>query len=285
MRALVLHPATEQQLLRFQKTPAQAIVLAGPVGIGKVSLAIDLAERILELEPGGFDTYAYGMVIRPEEGKSIGIEAIRQLERFLSLKVPGEKPYDRAAIIENSHLLTTEAQNALLKTLEEPPKGTIVLLTADRVQSLLPTIQSRVQVLTVQRPEAKELNQHFTGLGHEAAEVSRAYAASAGSPGLMMALLEDEDHPLGAAISQARMLLGQTTAERLVSVDKLSKDRALATDTVEVLGRMAEISLQTASGRLAEQWRRVLVASYAASEALAVNAQPKLALTELVLQF
>jgi hypothetical protein len=101
----------------------------------------------------------------------------------------------------------------------------------------------------------------------------------------MSALLEDHEHPMRLATEQARQLLSQPAYERLINVDSLSKDKILAADTVNILQRMARISLQTATGQAARRWQAVLVASYAAAEALAVNAQPKLALTKLVLQF
>ncbi|HVV67268.1 MAG TPA: hypothetical protein VHB72_04365 [Candidatus Saccharimonadales bacterium] len=285
MNGLVLHPQTARLLIDLGEHPPQAIALVGPAGIGKFSTATHLAELILGIEAGGLSKYGYATIISPEGGKSISIEAIRQLERFLNLKVPNDKQYNRVAIIENSHLLTAEAQNALLKTLEEPPAGTVLIMTADRQQSLLPTIQSRLQVVTVRMPGKDELEKHFIGQGHEAAEIGRVYAASGGSIGLMSALLNEEDHALNAAIAEARTLLSQTLAERLITVDGLSKDRARALDTVNMLSRMANISLQTANGKNAERWKRVLAASYKAAEALMANAQPKLALTELVLQF
>lgn len=285
MNNLVLHPQTERQLIGFGEHPAQAIALVGPVGAGKFSTASHLAELILGVAADSLPKYSYATIISPDDGKSIGIAAIRQLERFLNLKVPSDKLYNRVAIIEDSHLLTVEAQNALLKTLEEPPAGTVLLLTADRVQSLLPTIQSRLQVVTVRLPGKEGLEKHFISQGHETAAISRVYAVSGGSVGLMTALLNEEDHPLNAAIVEARALLGQPLAARLITIDSLSKDRARALDTVNVLGRMANISLRTASGKSAERWQRVLAASYKATEALIANAQPKLALTELVLQF
>ena len=72
--------------------------------------------------------------------KSIGIDQIRNLKNFLSLKPYQQKI--KIAIINNSHNLTQEAQNALLKTLEEPISSLIILETSNP-NRLLPTIQSR----------------------------------------------------------------------------------------------------------------------------------------------
>lgn len=282
MSHLVLHSATERQLANFSAAPSHAVILVGPDGSGKLSLAHHLIEEALELPVGGFADHPYTMAIGVEEDKKlIAIEAIRQIEQFLSLKVPGTQRYDRAIIIEDAHLLSLEAQNALLKTLEEPPSGTLLVMTASHLQALLPTIRSRAQTITVSRPQKPLLEAHFNDFDDKAFQ--QAYAISGGLPGLMDALLNQEDHPLTEATGYARRLLSQTSYERLLLVDELSKQRQLASDVAFILQQMAHVSLQTAEGPAAKQWQRVLTASYQAAEALENSAQPKLALTNLML--
>jgi DNA polymerase-3 subunit delta' len=286
MKDLVLHPATKNRLELFIKSPAQVVLVSGPAGVGKLTVAKRLAEAILELPASGYDVYGHSMVIGPEEdGKSIGIDAARQLERFMRLKVPSDKQYNRAAIIEDSHLMTVEAQNALLKTLEEPPAGTIIILTVSDEPALLPTVRSRAQTIAIQRPDKQSLKTFFSSRGADTDAVDKLYSLSGGSPGLMSALLQDDEHPLKQATEQARQLLSQPLYERLIAVDALSKDRLLALNTVAIMQRMARLSLQSASGQPARRWQRILEASYQATEALTANAQPKLALTNLALQF
>lgn len=285
MGELVIHPQTQAQLAAYLRAPAQTVLLTGPRGSGKFALAARLVEQTLDLASGKFMEYGYGITIRPEDGKAIGIEAARQLERFLSLKVPSEKTVNRAVIIEDSHLLTPEAQNALLKTLEEPPAGTVLILTASHGQALLPTIRSRVQSIVVRKPAQAALATHFQRAGFGAAQVKQAHAMSGGLPGLMQALLADDDHPLKTAAVQARQLLSQPLFERLITVDALAKQRELAADTVDILQQMAHIGLQNASGKAAQRWQKVLTASYQAAEALSASGQLKLVLTNLALGF
>jgi replication-associated recombination protein RarA len=285
MTELVLNPVTRQQLADFTATPSHAVILVGPTGSGKNTLAIKLAEAILGLKAGSFQDHPYQIVIASEDGKAIGIEAVRELEHFLSLKVPGRSTYDRAIIIDNAQLLTTEAQNALLKTLEEPPQGTFLVLTATSDQALLPTIRSRAQSISVKRPNSDNITDYFQAKNFDNTAIKQAYAVSGGLTGLMQALLEQTDHPLIQATEKARQLLSQSAYERLLMVDELSKQRQLALDTTFILQQMAHVSLQRASGDAAKKWQAVLGASYQASEALSANAQPKLALTKLMLSF
>jgi replication-associated recombination protein RarA len=285
MNDLILHPITRQQLDDFISLPSHAVVLVGPTGGGKHSLAFGLAEAILRLPAGGLSDYPYQLVIGPEGSKSIGIEAIRQLEHFLSLKVPSKTVHNRVVIVDDAHLLTIEAQNALLKTLEEPPEGTLIILTTRNDQALLPTIRSRVQSISVKRVETAEAMAYFQARDFDSKTIKQAYTMSGGLMGLMGALLQETDHPLVLAAEQARQLLSQPTYERLLAVDELSRQHSLALDTTFILQQMAHVSLQTATGNAAIKWQNVLNASYKASEALASNAQPKLVLTKLMLSF
>ncbi|MDB5164663.1 MAG: polymerase subunit delta [Candidatus Saccharibacteria bacterium] len=285
MSDLVVHPLTSAQLADLTAQPPHAVMLVGATGSGKTALAYRLAEEVLSLSEGGFDQYGYGKTLSPVDDKAIGIEAIRELEHFLSLKVPSQAANHRIVIIEAAHKLTTEAQNALLKTLEEPPTGTVLILTASNEQALLPTIRSRVQVVAIKRPDRQALNEYFGERGFKSADIKQAYGVSGGLPGLMHALLSDDEHPLRVATDKARTLLGQTSYERLLMVDELAKQKGLALDVLFILQQMAHVSLQTATDKAAAKWQAILTASYQASEELSTSAQPKLALTNLMLQF
>lgn len=283
MKDLILHTGTRQQLEAFLASPTHALMIVGPTGSGKRTLAVYAAEELLGLEPGRLEEHPYALLIASEDGKAIGIEAVRGLERFLALKVPGKSAHDRVVIIEDAQSMTLEAQNALLKMLEEPPAGTVMILTVNHEQTVLPTIRSRAQAVAVSRLDRPELENYFKDRGFDAQDVGRAYGISGGLPGLMNALLDESEHPLLLATERARELLSQTTYERLIAVDELSKQRALAMDITLILQQMARLGLQRSEGPAAGKWQSVLKASYEAGEALANSAQPKLVLTKLML--
>jgi hypothetical protein len=278
MSTLVLHPITNTHLRAFTERPSHALLLVGPSGSGKFSLAQRAAETILDIP--NIPDYPYSLHIIPENA-SIGIEVVRTIEQFLSRKVPGTQTYRRVVIIEQAQRLTTEAQNALLKNLEEPPADTLIILTATHASGLLPTIRSRAQTIVVNQPDAAVLSQQYPDSDPKA--YSRAYAMSGGRPGLLSALLSETEHPLTIAADYARQLLGQTVYERLLLVDELSKKPELASNVTSILQQMAHVSLQTASGKAFVRWQNILTVSYKASEALAGSVQPKLALTDLML--
>ena len=75
---------------------------------------------------------------------SIGIEEVRHIHHFLSRKpIQSDR---NIVVIHQAHLLTLPAQNALLKTLEEPPGNSLIYLVTDYPDQLLPTVLSRVQI-------------------------------------------------------------------------------------------------------------------------------------------
>ena len=178
--------------------------------------------------------------------------------------------------------MTTEAQNALLKTLEEPPARTVLLLTARSEQSLLPTVRSRLQAIHLRQPAKTAVLEHFKTQASDE-ELNRLYALSGGLPGLLYALLSDAEHHLRAAAEKAREVLQKTPYERLLLVDATSKDKQLAADVLAILQQMAHLSLRSAQGAAVRRWQHILEASYEAEVALRNNGQPKLVLTDLFL--
>lgn len=100
-----------------------------------------------------------------ETESSIGIEDVRKLQQKLFLKP--YKSTDKASIIHDAHMLTIEAQNALLKILEEPPDHTYIILSAENQDRLLPTIISRCQLIALET-KVTELNEQD---GQELSEV------------------------------------------------------------------------------------------------------------------
>ena len=283
MNDLLLHPETQAALTAFQHLPSHALILSGAPGSGKLTLATRVSETVLGLEPSGLSSYAYAKLISPAEGRSIGIETVRELEHFLSLRVPRQHIINRVVIIADSHLLTTEAQNALLKTIEEPPAGTIVLLTTASEQALLPTIRSRAQRIEVQRPLLSDMEGFFAAQGFATPAIKRALAMSGGLPGLTLALLSQTDHPLVVAAHKARELLGQSVFERLSQLDALAQNRMLCLDTLFIMQQMATISLPTVTSQAARRWKNILQVTYATQQSLRGGAQPKLALINLLL--
>lgn len=276
----LLHPVTADAVERFIAHPSHALLITGASGIGKELVARTLTSRLMGMPVDTVSNHPYVHIITPGKQTSISVEAIRELEHFLSRKVPGGVP--RVVIIPDAHTMTTEAQNALLKTLEDPPLNTYLLLTSRSEDAMLATIRSRSTKLAMQRPVDADTVDYFQRQGHKQAEIQKAYLMSGGLPGLMYAILQDEtDHPLIAAAADVRTLIGKGTFERLAMVDSLAKQKERSLQVLSILQQMAHVSLL--ADRQPAVWQRVLTQSYEAEKLLLQNAQAKLVLTNLML--
>jgi replication-associated recombination protein RarA len=283
MAEFVFHASTKAFISNYAEHPTQSLLIAAPAGSGKKLLARQLVGKTLHIEPAAVAENPYVRIIQPEKD-TIGIEIIRALEQFLRLKVPTTQIYNRAVIIEDADKLTLESQNALLKTLEEPSLGVLLILTTGNQFSLLPTILSRVQVWQVQPPTKAMIQEYFEQVGYSTSDVTRMVHIAGLRPSLLHALLNNQDHALLPAITMARQILNGSSFDRLAMIDQLAKQKPLLTDTLGMLQQMASLSLETALPKDTTRWQTILAASYQADKAVNSNAQTKLALTNMMLQ-
>lgn len=182
---------------------SHAYLITGDKGMGKKMLAKTLA-MALECEGEGekpcghcpsCSAFLSGshpdiVFVRPQK-KTLGVDDVReQILEDIKLK-QYRYPY-KIYLVEQADTMTAQAQNALLKILEEPPAYGIFLLLAEQPNLLLPTVLSRVVVLQMQpipTPEIKQYLKEKKMLSDEDAAVYSAYAG--GSIGQALSLLED----------------------------------------------------------------------------------------------
>lgn len=138
---------------------SHAYMFEGPEGVGKNTMARELATTLLEME-NLFNSPDY-IEINPT-GNSIKIAQIRNLQSDILVK-----PYKsyKIYVINEAQKMTVEAQNALLKTLEEPPKYAIIILITNNKESLLDTIKSRCEIIKFTPIPLVEVADYLTQTG------------------------------------------------------------------------------------------------------------------------
>lgn len=225
---------------------AHAFLISGPEGIGKSLLALKLAQAI-NCERGTIpcgECRTCDLLAREghidlrkiqRDGASIRIEAIRDLQSFLMLK-----PYEarfRIGWIEGIEGATPAAMDALLKTLEEPPAGSKLILTASDPERLLATVVSRCQHIILRPVASAQVEAALRARTKVSAEAARLIAGlSGGRPGLALRLAED---PAALALRQERIgqIIGALSssrlgrfayAEMLSNLDRTEREAALA---------------------------------------------------------
>jgi DNA polymerase-3 subunit delta' len=157
-------------------------IFFGPEGVGKKTFALSLANY---LETGVFDE-ATGrctdLKLVVPVGKTLGIDEAREVRKFLSLTPL--KSTRRTVIIDDAHQLTTQAQNALLKTVEEPPKHSLIILIARDYELLLSTLTSRLPKMFFPALKIEEVVLWLKEKGVDETEALKLAKRSRGAPGL-----------------------------------------------------------------------------------------------------
>jgi DNA polymerase-3 subunit delta' len=172
-------------------TLPQSLILDGPAGVGKRLTAVAAAQA-LNCANGGCGACASCkrvargvhpdvIIVEPGENASIKIEQVRDV-----VDRAGYRPFEgrnRAVIIDDADALVPAAQNALLKTLEEPPSASYFFLVTARPDRLLPTVRSRCPRLTFRPLGADDVAAILMGQGRSEADARAVAATADGSVG------------------------------------------------------------------------------------------------------
>jgi DNA polymerase III subunit delta' len=292
-----------------------AVLVHGPAGVGKQRFSAALAAALLCTDRGASlaacghcaDCALYRAGSHPdlhwlqpeEEKKSIGVDQVR--ETCEKLAMTSMRRGFRIAIVQPAQAMTPNAQNALLKTLEEPAPRTLIVLVTARPSALLPTLRSRCQRLEIACPPpamAVPWLEHATGAPVpdglldlaggaplRALEIAPHYAAMDGQ---MATLLEELLAGRSEACAAAAAMMGEGLLVRLDWLEhwlaQLIRSRTTPTGTRltvrggSVLQRTAAEVNISAAFRMVDrvrEVRRLLVGSAAAQllvEALLVEA-------------
>jgi len=225
-----------------------AYLLTGAPGIGRRSLALRFAQALNCLNPpepgqpcGDCRACVRIEVMQhpdltvvqsldedglPKEGGNLKIDQIREIQHSLSL-TPYEARY-RIALALRFQEANASAQNAFLKTLEEPPEKAILLLTANSAESLLPTISSRCEVLRLRPLPVAQLEQALRSRWKVAEAQAHLLAHLAGGrTGLALRLLQDpaELEARQGWLEDLLQLLGSSRRQRFSYVEQEFKER------------------------------------------------------------
>jgi DNA polymerase III subunit delta' len=218
-----------------------AYLFAGPPGVGRRTLAIRFARALSCANPPApgescgtcrncqqIEAMQYPdlTVVQAEsEGAVLKIDQVRQVNHSLSLK-----PYQsahRVALFLRFQEANQNAQNALLKTLEEAPSYAILILTADNAEQLLPTIVSRCEIMRLRALPLQAVDEHLQKNGASPEDARLLSHLSNGRPGYALHLLNDPD---GLKARVERLddlceLMPSTRVKKFAYADKLAKDK------------------------------------------------------------
>ena len=236
-----------------------AYLLCGPVGTGKRSVARLCAMaavcRAQGNKPCGVcgpcrrvlsDTHPDLHTVEPEKGKkSIGVDVMRDM--IAEVGVKSFEGGTKALFIPRAEIMTAQAQNCLLKTLEEPPEDTVFFLMTDQPGALLPTIVSRCRVIRFHPLSQEECEKRLIALGQTPQEARRRARMAEGCVG--QALEIDSERLALLETLSADVFSVKKPGDVLAVVNRYKDDKESHKLVMDLLSSMArDVMLAQADG-------------------------------------
>lgn len=206
---------------------SHALIFTGPLGVGKYALAMHFIQSLLCKQVGenGYpcdDCHGCRMLlnqshpdfieVKPEQtGHAIKVDQIRSVSEFVNQS--SIQGHFRIILIHPAHSMNANAANALLKTLEEPAPGAVILMLTDQYGRLPATIRSRCQRYLFAKPE---FNQALTWLNESAAkevDFKQLLKMTSGSPLLALNILNKDSSYLSERNVLLKGLLSLVTTK------------------------------------------------------------------------
>jgi len=259
MDSLFLHDAARAAFTAFTKQPPQGLLLVGPEGVGKVTIATAWAH--------GVTNHATSIhLTTPDEHGTISIETVRDLYQATRTKQEGRQ----IVIIDRADRMSLEAENAFLKLLEEPRSGLTFILTTLKIESLLPTIVSRIQRIDLHPLPDEAIRRLVMAKkpGVAEADLTQLVFLAQGRPGIALSLLTEDSLPAQREhMRTVKQLITAKPYDRFKFIGMLAGDRENCIASLEAMVRIVEI--QAGAATSSAQLQRWIAIAQALEEALA----------------
>lgn len=177
--AIVGHKREREELSGLLSRDGLSLSFSGKEGTGKKLVALSFLRELLGISEADDIRKNPDLFLIEKEDEMIKADDIRALINFSGIKsyLGGKK----AVLIDNAENMNKNAQNALLKILEEPPKGEFIILITKDFEELLPTIRSRVTNIRFQDLKDEEMREIFPNITEEILSVADGSAKKADS--------------------------------------------------------------------------------------------------------
>lgn len=213
------------------KMLSHAYMFEGPNGVGKNTLAKEMSRILLDIQ--NLNNSPDYIEIKPD-GNNIKIAQIRKMQMDIVIKPHTDY---KIYVLDAAHKMTVEAQNALLKTLEEPPEYAIIILITDNKEALLPTIKSRCEVIKFLPIPLIDIKEYLINKGVDSKRALVLATFSRGSMKKALELEEAEDfHEMREEIQEyVEIFLDRNLVKIMEIQDNIEKYKGDIINTLDLM--------------------------------------------------
>ncbi len=272
----LINPTTKKWIDAYVKRPQSALIMNSS---GDQLFGQKICEYIYTELNNSKNCPLY--IVELIDKKSIGIEDIRDLKVNLSLKANNQGEYSRFVLIKDADKLTTEAQNSLLKLIEELPDKTVVMMVVSDTSNILETIKSRCFSINL-LPIARTQGEKYGKLNNvEAKKTEKAFLISEGKTTDFLELVHDSNTNIEDSIILAKKYLSINQIDRQkINLDIIKNGDSL--EFVQSLKLTAKIGMKYSRDvKSKNKWKNVIRETIYTENLLSNNVNSKLALLSL----
>jgi DNA polymerase-3 subunit delta' len=231
-----------RQIIKNNNIP-HAMIFSGPEMIGKKKIAMEFIKNIFCKELCNECYFCKSIecnpdvnIILPIDG-NIEIEEIRKAKERLSLKSYHNKI--KALIIDDSHLMRKDAQNAFLKMLEEPKGDTLIIFITSFPEMILKTIRSRAQEIKFSLAGKEEIENYLISIGASEEKAKEISLMSSGQIGKAINFFKDKNKIdfFNNSIEDIIFLSSSDMSKRFQYAEKLKDDKIKMMEILDVWER------------------------------------------------
>lgn len=273
---MLTNDITEKWIQIYTSRPKAALLIDSPLDKdGGVSITKNIYEELIGSSSSPL------VSISAKDGKSIGIDEVREIKRAFSLSANRDSKISRFAVIEDASKLTPEAQNSLLKLIEELPERTIIALVADNISEILQTIKSRCFYIPVVPIEKEKALKYAEKNGKDLLYANKIYNLSEGRASYFVRYLEDNEEVF-SQVELAKKFFASSVFDRQAIVESLIKkefDLQSFISTMKITAKAGMYGTQEEASR--HRWKKILKKITNAETQLSQNSNTKLTLLSL----
>jgi DNA polymerase III delta prime subunit len=221
-------------------------------------------------------------VLSLKDKKSIGVEDVRELKSYMALKADENYKYTRFVTIKDAEFLTIEAQNALLKLIEELPERTILVLISNDSSKILETIHSRCFSIKVLPLEFKKAQKYTADNNIDELNFRKSYLMSEGNTSVFLDLIHNKDNELINYVNNAKQFIGADIFKRQILLQDYLKNKIDNNKFIKAMQLVSKTAMRSASSiENKNKWKIILEKSLNAEKQLNSNVNSKLVLLSL----